>query len=153
MSRLLGLDLGTHLGFALDDNGKLVSGEVDFSLRRGEGEGMRIIKFRRFLRELGPIDACYYELVRNHKGVQAAHLYGAFYHLLQEFFAEVGLTVYRGITVQDAKKRATGKGNASKEAMIAAAQTQWPEQEVGPKQDNRADALWVLLCGKENVGL
>jgi len=47
---------------------------------------------------------------------------------------------YMGVPVGTIKKHATGKGNASKEGMVVAAiENGWQ-----PKDDNEADALWLL---------
>ena len=43
---------------------------------------------------------------------------------------------------QDVKKLATGKGNAKKVAMLAAANERWRLQ-LGPKDENAADARWI----------
>jgi Holliday junction resolvasome RuvABC endonuclease subunit len=53
---------------------------------------------------------------------------------------------YSGIPVGTIKKRATGKGNASKEEMVAAAKLKWPGEII--VDDNQADALWILEAGR-----
>lgn len=54
---------------------------------------------------------------------------------------------YQGVPVATIKKHATGKGNAGKEEMIAAAKARGHQ----PTDDNEADALailhWVLAGG------
>jgi Holliday junction resolvasome RuvABC endonuclease subunit len=47
---------------------------------------------------------------------------------------------YQGVPVGSIKKHATGKGNASKEMMIAAAKARG----FRPADDNEADALAIL---------
>jgi len=50
-------------------------------------------------------------------------------------------TPYMGIPVGTVKKLATGKGNANKAAMVAAAARRWALADA--VDDNEADALWV----------
>ena len=52
-----------------------------------------------------------------------------------------------GINTSTVKKRATGKGNAPKPAMLAAARERWPELDV--ESHDLADALWVSVCAAE----
>ena len=47
------------------------------------------------------------------------------------------------------KKFATGKGNANKAMMIAAAIKKYPDQDV--QDDNHADALHLLAWGREEL--
>jgi len=47
-----------------------------------------------------------------------------------------------GYTTVQIKKHATGKGNADKGMMVAAAKERWPDRRIA--DDNEADALWVL---------
>jgi crossover junction endodeoxyribonuclease RuvC len=142
--RALGLDLGTHLGYALSDNGALASGEWDLSQKRHEGNGMRFIRFRKYLNDIGKVDVIYYEEVARHLGTDAAHVYGG---LLAQLFVwcDENNVPYKGIPVGTIKKCATGKGNANKDAMIRAAQQSFPSQLV--ETDNQADALWILETG------
>ena len=85
------------------------------------------------------IDAVYFEEVRRHAGVDAAHAYGGFLAHLTAW-CEHHQIPYQGVPVGTIKKHATGKGNASKDAMISAA------REIGldPQDDNEADALALL---------
>jgi Holliday junction resolvasome RuvABC endonuclease subunit len=91
--------------------------------------------------ENGRIEAVYFEEVRRHLGVDAAHVYGGFLAILSEE-CERRRTPYAGIPIQTIKKHATGKGNADKAAMIKAAATRWPGAVI--LDDNTADALCLL---------
>ena len=144
--RVLALDLGTQLGWALLEGSSLSSGEVCLAPRRNEGPGMRLVRFRKFLDEIGDVDALYYESVNRHIGTQAAHVYGSLEGRLQEWCEDRKIAEYCGIPVTKIKKHATGKGNADKHAMIDAAKERWPDQQIGEREDNRADALWTLDC-------
>ncbi len=139
---ILALDLGTKMGYAVGDGRNvLASGVMDFSPKRFEGAGMRYLRFRRVLVELVEehgVTEIYLEEVRRHRGVTAAHVYGGFLSHLQAY-CEDGIP-YQGIPVGTLKKYATGKGNAGKPAMIAAACAKGWE----PVDHNEADALWIL---------
>ncbi|MFQ6308682.1 crossover junction endodeoxyribonuclease RuvC [Lysobacter capsici] len=140
---VLALDLGSTLGWALSISGQAMSGTESFKLGRFEGGGMRYLRFVRWLDDLmrftGPISTVYFEEVRRHKGVDAAHAYGGFMAQLTAW-CERHAVPYQGVPVGTIKKFATGKGNANKEAMIDAAK-RWGH---APTDDNEADALALL---------
>lgn len=140
---ILTLDLGTKTGWALQsDNGNITSGTVDFSTKRIDGAGMRFLKFRKWLTEMKQSDLSevYFEEVRRHAGTQAAQVYGGFMATLTSW-CEHHEIPYESVPVGVIKKHATGKGNASKEIMIKAAQ----EKGFDPEDDNQADAIHILL--------
>jgi hypothetical protein len=98
---ILALDLGTTTGWALRSaNGPVAHGFVSFKSQRFEGGGMRYLRFGRWLADmlalsgsqtgsqtnLAAIGAIYFEEVRRHLGVDAAHVYG-------------GLLAHHGYTV------------------------------------------------------
>jgi crossover junction endodeoxyribonuclease RuvC len=90
-----------------------------------------------------------FEEVRRHLGTDAAHIYGGIIATVQTW-CEANQVPYTGIPVATIKKRATGKGNADKKAVTAAARERWPEQRV--EDDNQADALWILECAQAELG-
>jgi len=141
---LLALDLGTATGWAIrTGDGQIVSGTQTFKPGRFEGGGMRYLRFRGWLAELhgtgGPIGAIYFEEVRRHAGVDAAHAYGGFLATLTAW-CEHERVAYAGVPVGTIKKFATGKGNADKVAMIEAMR----RRGHNPSDDNEADALALL---------
>ena len=141
---LLALDLGTTTGWALrQSDGSLTSGTECFRPQRFEGGGMRFLRFKRWLNEVRSachrIDAVYFEEVRRHAGVDAAHAYGGFMGHLTAWCEHHNIP-YQGVPVGTIKKHATGKGNAGKTEMIAAAQARGHT----PQDDNEADALALL---------
>ncbi|MBK7024015.1 MAG: hypothetical protein IPH41_11085 [Sulfuritalea sp.] len=141
---ILALDLGTHTGWALHQlDGTITSGTAHFKPQRFEGGGMRFLRFKRWLNDvLGSsqhINAVFFEEVRRHAGVDAAHAYGGFLAHLTAW-CEHHNTPYQGVPVGTIKKHATGKGNAGKDAMIAAVQARGH----APGDDNEADALALL---------
>lgn len=146
------LDLGTQTGWALlSRDGSVASGSESFKPGRFEGGGMRYLRFKRLLTELknctDGIDAVFMEEVRRHAGVDAAHAYGGFLATLTAW-CEHHQIPYQGVPVGTIKKHATGKGNASKEQMIAAVQAHG----YTPADDNEADALALLHWALEHGG-
>ena len=83
----------------------------------------------------GPIAAICFEEVRRHAGTDAAHVYGGLMATLTAW-AELRGVPYQGVPVGTIKRHATGKGNADKEAMIAAVRARG----FTPADDNEADA-------------
>ncbi len=141
---ILVLDLGTTTGWALlGRDGSITSGSESFKPQRFEGGGMRYLRFKRWLTEVkqaaGDIDAVYFEEVRRHVGVDAAHAYGGFMAHLTAW-CEHHQIPYQGVPIGTIKKHATGKGNASKDEMITAMQANGHPV----TDDNEADALAIL---------
>ena len=150
---ILALDLGTTTGWALrGSDGHITSGSESFRPQRFEGGGMRFLRFKRWLTEIKQscdgIDCLYFEEVRRHVGVDAAHAYGGFLATLTAW-CEHHQIPYQGVPVGTIKKHATGKGNASKEDVIAAVQARGHD----PVDDNEADALALLLWAIEQHAL
>jgi len=143
-SSILTLDLGTQTGWAicLSDN-HITSGSECFKPNRFEGGGMRYLRFRQWLEELqqltGGIERIYFEEVRRHLGVDAAHAYGGFLAHLTAWCEDKHIP-YLGVPVQTIKKHITGKGNASKQMVIDAVTAKG----FAPVDDNESDALALL---------
>ena len=141
---ILALDLGTTCGWALaTHDGSVTSGAEWFKPQRFEGGGMRYLRFKRWLTEIKQsadgIDALFFEEVRRHAGVDAAHAYGGFLATLTAW-CEHHQIPYQVVPVGTIKKHATGKGNASKDEMMAAA----IDRGCSPSDYNEADALALL---------
>ena len=146
---ILALDLGTTTGWALrGSDGHITSGSESFRPQRFEGGGMRFLRFKRWLTEIkqscDEIDCLHFEEVRRHVSTDAAHAYGGFLATLTAW-CEHHQIPYQGVPVGTIKKHATGKGNASKEDVIAAVQARGHD----PVDDNEADALALLLWAIE----
>ena len=140
---ILALDLGTNCGWAHQTFlGDIVSGTESFATKRHEGAGMRYLRFSRWLTEIKQtgITEIYFEEVRRHIGTDAAHVYGAYMGALMQW-CEKHEIPYQSVPVGTIKRAATGKGNASKEMMIAAAK----EKGFDVADDNQADAIHLLL--------
>ena len=157
MATTLGIDPGTNCGWALRDaSGKDFAGSVNLKGGRFEGGGMRFLRFKSFLEELdshNKIDCVFFEEVRRHRGTDAAHVYGGLIATLTSWCEEHDPKIpYSGIPVGTIKKTATGKGNADKEKMVAAAREKWPDLFTEDDHD-MADALWVLETGIQSLSI
>ena len=146
---IFALDLGTQTGWALTSrDGSITSGSQSFKPQRFEGGGMRFLRFKRWLTDIkqcnNGIDQVVFEEVRRHVGVDAAHAYGGFMGQLTAW-CEHHQIPYQGIPVGTIKKHATGKGNASKDEMVASVRTRGH----APTDDNEADAIALLYLARE----
>lgn len=143
----LALDLGTETGWATDAGGIISHGVERFENGRFSGGGMRYLAFRRWLakqRELIAPDALVFEEVRQHKGTAAAHAYGGFLAHLTAFCEEQSIP-YEGVPVGTIKRHVTGRGNAPKDAVVAAVKALG----YSPVDHNEADAIALLLLSME----
>ena len=152
MTTILALDLGTTTGWAMRlADGAVVSGTMEFKPGRYEGGGMRFLRFRSWLDHLEfaakKIDLLHFEEVRRHAGTDTAHIYGGFLAHLTAW-CELKHIPYQGVPVGTIKRHATGKGNAGKEAVIAAMRSKG----FNPEDDNEADALAILSWAIDTQG-
>ena len=150
---ILALDLGTTSGWALRDRtGRITSGSQSFKPQRFEGGGMRYLRFGRWISEIqtsvSELQFLYFEEVRRHVSTDAAHAYGGFLATLTAWCEHHGIP-YQGVPVGTIKKHATGKGNASKDEMMAAMRARG----YLPADDNEADALALLHWAIEQHAL
>lgn len=153
LTPVLALDLATATGWALRDaRGQLTSGVQSFALRSGESSGLRLLRFRRWLREvleLGEVRLVAYEqpvIHRKRRQLNRSVAHNLEGVLLPELEGQVD---YVSPTPAEVKKHATGRGNASKEQMVEAARKRW-QRDV--QDDNEADALCVLAWTLEEIG-
>ena len=149
---ILTLDLGTTTGWALHGHdGLITSGTASFRPGRFDGGGMRYLRFTNWLSEIdrlsGPINAIWFEEVRRHAGTDAAHVYGGLMASLTSW-GELRGVPYQGVPVGTIKRHATGRGNADKATMVAAARARG----FSPADDNEADAIAILLWAIETNG-
>jgi Holliday junction resolvasome RuvABC endonuclease subunit len=143
--KILALDLGNKMGYALSNDGVISSGTIKHKNTKS-AVGHNYSHFRywltarcvRFYHE-----AIYYEDVRRHLGTDAAHVYGGYLATLQAFCYEKGIKLVP-VAVGTIKKHWTGKGNANKYEMIQESRRRGFE----PADDNEADALAILDYAK-----
>ena len=103
---------------------------------------MAFVRFGGWLNEIHrgePIGAMVFEEVRAHAGTLAAQVYGGFLAHLTAW-CERHAVPYLGVPVATIKRHATGKGNASKDEVIAGMR----KRGFKPGDDNEADALALL---------
>ncbi len=141
--KILALDPATRTGWAHSCG---QSGTWDLSIRRDESKGMRLIRLRGKLSEIAAavgVDLVVYEAARHAAPkMQGALVVQAELQGVITLWAEDNHIEYVGLSPSEIKKHATGKGNAGKDQMLAAARAKWPGVEI--VDDNHADALWIL---------
>ena len=147
----LALDIATKTGWALRcDDGVLLSGVQDFSLQRGESPGMRFVRFRSWLRDMllkNQVYVVVYEQA-HHRGGHATEVCVGLITHMQGVCAEFGAE-YTHCHTATLKKFATGKGNAGKPEMLAAAREKYAKTGEIIEDDNQADALMLLAWAEE----
>ena len=138
--------MGTQTGWALLSREKVIaSGSKNFKGDRFQSSGIKFLKFINFLDEhfnhaSNQLKIVFFEAVRRHLGVDAAHAYGGFLGHLTAWCEQRGIA-YEGVPVGTIKRHATGKGNASKAMVIESIVRRGHK----PIDDNEADAL-ALAC-------
>ncbi len=145
---ILALDPATHCGWAHSCG---AAGTWDLSIRRDESAGMRLIRLNGKLNELWKtvgVSIVFFESAR-HAGpkMQGALVVQAEIQGVIKLWCEHRCIAYRGVSPSEVKKLATGKGNAGKDLVLAAARKRWPE--CG--DDNEADARWILEIAKRDL--
>jgi hypothetical protein len=149
---ILALDLGTTTGWALQSvGGGIPSGTVSFRPSRYDGGGVRYLRFRAWLdsvaNDAGGIGVIHYEEIRRHLGTDAAHIFGGLLATLTAWCEQRDIA-YQGVPVGTIKRFIAGKGNADKDAVIAAVRARG----FAPADDNEADAIAILLWAIETQG-
>jgi len=149
---ILALDPATHCGWAHSCG---ASGVWDLSTKRDESGGMKLIRLRAKLHELARMDygisLVVFEAARN----AAPKMQGALVHQARlqgviEVWCHDMAIEYRGYSPSEIKKHATGKGNAGKADVIAAARDKLG---YAGHDDNEADALWLLHLATAEYGM
>jgi Holliday junction resolvasome RuvABC endonuclease subunit len=134
----------------LSRDGLISGGSQSFKPSRFEGGGLRYLRFKRWLTDIKQcadgIDWVVFEEVRRHAGVDAAHAYGGFMAHLTAW-CEHHQIPYQGVPVGTIKKHATGKGNASKDEMVASVRARGH----APADDNEADAIALLYLAIDSA--
>lgn len=175
--KIIAFDLASRSGWACLSGGKVFSGILDLSaLSDEEHAGARWPRVRlmfRALSDLSPPNVVAWERVLAAGGALPG--WATELIVFQACLAEVAFawgaetitimpstlkkwatcTLPRGTCDHKDKKICTGKGNAKKPEMIAAARKRWPEWvPANPKKpDDEADARWVLAWACEQKGV
>lgn len=143
---LLAIDLGTRVGYAILKGNKLISGTKKLG-RYKELFGERFCDFHKWLLsviERYHVDVVYFERV--YAGTEAAHVYGGLMYTLAAVCYQHHIPC-NGLTVQAIKKFMTGKGNATKDEMIAAAK----QKGFNPKTHDEADAIAIMFLAMKDL--
>lgn len=144
---VLALDLGTYCGWAVATrDGAMEYGTESFHRLTG---GAKWAEFRAWLSskiKRHGSQVVYFEDVKAHGPGQviAAHVYGGFLAMAQMVCHQHNVRMV-GVGVGTVKKAWTGKGNAKKPEMIAAAKAKGFR--VANDEDDTADALAILAYG------
>lgn len=147
MKRILALDLATLTGYALsgDDGHACEAGTMRCENKRGDWPGTRwgiLYDFLKRLRKFDSYRKIYFEepfaMPMRRSGIGVGFKFSA----VVELFCVQQSPIIDCVSVPPSviKKFATGKGNAKKEQMLAAAQKIWDDV----TDHNEADALWLL---------
>ena len=143
---ILALDLGTKTGYALRKrDGKISHGTEDFSPHAAWAPGQKWLRYRAWLSRLivdNNVNQIVYEDVKNHVGVLAAHAYGGWLAMVEMVAGQHNVELVP-VGVGTIKRYWTGRGDATKDEMIAIAR----ERGFRPSTDNAADALAILFWG------
>jgi Holliday junction resolvasome RuvABC endonuclease subunit len=144
---VLALDLGLHCGYAIYDTiHPPHSGVLRLRASRRDNYGAALCAFASFLR-YHPTHVIAYERVRRHQGTRAAHVYGALEGVLAMHAWTHGHIRIMPVEVAHIKRHATGRGNATKQMMLATARDRWPSCAT----HDEADALWILDLARHRL--
>lgn len=145
--KILALDVATHCGWCTET----AHGVWDFSIKRDESSGMRLLRFKSKLKEVVELEKINLITFERTSGFhKAALIVQAELHGVLKIFCEELKIDYRAFSAKEIKQYATGKGNAGKPAMIKAAQ-----EKLGylGNDDNTADALWIYHLTLHSLNL
>ena len=140
---ILSLDVATKCGWALGNLTTMeASGVWDFSIKRDESSGMRLVRFKSKLNEFfstRKIDLVTFERSSGmHKApiIVQSELHG----VLKLVCEDLGIK-YKAYSAQEIKRFATNKGRANKEVMKEAL---FNKHGINLEDDNESDAIWIL---------
>jgi Holliday junction resolvasome RuvABC endonuclease subunit len=151
--RALSLDMATKTGYAVLTDGNIRGGV--FGVKRAKGykdrvddhEGIEYTQFQnwmtRIVSNIQP-HVIFYELPAMFKNPITGYKPIAFRGFMMAEAARNNIEL-AGYNINTVKKAATGKGNAKKPEMIAAAERKFPHLDI--LDDNMADALHVMAYG------
>ncbi|MDF3076155.1 MAG: crossover junction endodeoxyribonuclease RuvC [Sphingobacteriaceae bacterium] len=143
--KILSIDQASNCGWCTQN----AYGCWDFTTRKDESSGMKMLRFRAKLAEvckLEDISVIVYERVAGfHKNsiIHASKMVA----IIETFCEEQGIN-YRAYSAAEIKKYATGKGNANKDKMIEAAGLKYG---YTGSNDNEADAIHLYHLAKSDL--
>lgn len=142
--KILGIDLGTNLGFAVLHWEWEESGVIDLSGGEARRFDHALVRLSDLVATHHPSVVAYEEVKHVQKAAAAASVYWGMRAILMLVCLRAGVRL-EGYHIAKIKQRATGKGNATKEQMVAAARAFRPHCE----DHNEADALFVALLAAD----
>ena len=152
---ILALDLGTHHGLGAPHRRwrRITSGTVSFRPDRCDGGGVRYLRFRAWLdeyRQRCSAASAWSSITKKFVLTLVPTLPTSMAVWLATLTAwcEQRGVAYQGVPVGTIKRFIAGKGNADKDAVIAAVRARG----FAPADDNEADALAILLWAIETAG-
>lgn len=150
--KILAIDSGTACGWSVRSaDGTHASGVWNLAPPRGASPGTRYLYLIARLNEIAAahkIDLVAVEQAHHRGGAATEYAVGVTTHV-QSWCAERGLE-HTKLHGGHAKKLATGRGNADKDAMVAAAQAKWPNYTF--TDDNECDARWIAEAAAQELG-
>jgi Holliday junction resolvasome RuvABC endonuclease subunit len=165
---IIGLDLATHTGWCcLKDGVYVSSGVQDFSKRRGEGNGLMLMRYAKWLQELislctdgldwkWPVQLIAYEQAHMRGGAATEICVGLQTHT-QSVCATLGIET-APVHTHTLKKFALGKGRGDKSEMVQKAQS-WLHtfhhanmKAMSLESDDEADAIHVARWAFQEYG-
>lgn len=143
---ILALDIATKTGWKT----KTASGVWNFSPKRGDSYGMRVVRFKAAVRELISLEDINIVVYERPAGrhVSSVMVASEMVGVLQDLCIEKGIEI-SAYSATEIKKFATGKGNAGKPDMIKAAQILG----YNPADDNESDAIHLYLLAKKDLNI
>lgn len=143
---ILALDVATKTGWAT----KNAYGLWDFTIKRDESNGMKFLRFRSKLKEVCELESINVITFERSSGMhQSSVIHQSEMHGVLKLFCEENHIDYKAYSATEVKKFACGKGNANKQAMVAAAASKYG---YTGGDDNVADALHIYHLSVLDLG-
>lgn len=141
--RILALDPATKMGFATSSG---ISGTKDFKIKKDESNGVKLLQFKKFLIDTIETEKINFVSFERPGGRFKNDImsHAKWIAIIETVCTEKEID-YLSFSPSEIKLFATGKGNASKDVMLRKAIHHFKKN---IKDDNEADALWILELTK-----
>lgn len=138
--RITAIDPGSLCGYAINDQDPPVSGVWNLKPKRHESMGVRVMRFRRNIEAIGPMDLFVFEEVRAHNSIAAGHVYGGITNALMAYCEEKGIE-FQSVPIGTWKRVIVGNGHSSKDRVL-----KYVQDNINKKVNNfdEADAICML---------
>lgn len=146
--KILALDIATKTGWATDT----ASGVWDFKLKKGESDGMRLIKLRTKVKEVVQAEDIKLVVWERAAGrFKSAIITESELISAVKLFCEENNINYSAYSAKEIKKFFTDNGNASKKLMTDTAIQKYPHIKI--IDDNHAEAIALLELTKSDLNI